>query len=33
LGRALLRKRLEDEVSVETPAGARVYVIVSIEYG
>jgi transcription elongation factor GreB len=33
LGRALLRKGLDDEVVVETPGGARVYVIVSIEYG
>jgi transcription elongation factor GreB len=32
LGRALLRKRLDEQVVVETPAGARVYVIVSIEY-
>jgi transcription elongation factor GreB len=32
LGYALLRKGLEDEVSVETPAGRRVYLIVSIEY-
>lgn len=32
LGRALLRKRLEEEVVVETPGGARAYVIVSIEY-
>jgi transcription elongation factor GreB len=32
LGRALLRKGLEDEVVVETPGGARVYVIVSIDY-
>ena len=32
LGRALLRKRLDDEITVETPGGARVYLIVSIEY-
>ena len=32
LGRALLRKRLDDEVVVETPGGARAYAIVSIEY-
>ena len=32
LGRALLRKRLDEEVVVETPGGARAYVIVSIEY-
>jgi len=32
LGRSLLRRGIDDEVSVETPAGNRVYVIVSIEY-
>ena len=32
LGRALLRRRIDDEVTVETPAGHRMYVIVSIEY-
>jgi transcription elongation factor GreB len=32
LGRALLRRRLDEEVVVETPGGARVYVIVSVEY-
>ena len=32
LGRALLRRRLDEEVVVETPSGARTYVIVSIEY-
>lgn len=32
LGRALLRKRLDEEVVVETPGGARAYLIVSIEY-
>jgi transcription elongation factor GreB len=32
LGRALLAKRLEEEVSVQAPGGTRVYVIVSIEY-
>jgi transcription elongation factor GreB len=32
LGRALLRRRLDEEVLVETPGGARAYVIVSIEY-
>jgi transcription elongation factor GreB len=32
LGRALLRRALDEEVTVETPAGSRVYVIVSIEY-
>jgi len=32
LGRSLLTRRLDDEVSVETPGGSRVYVIVAIEY-
>jgi transcription elongation factor GreB len=32
LGRALMRKRLDDEFSVETPAGLRTFVIVAIEY-
>jgi len=32
LGRALLRRRTDEEVTVETPAGPRVYLIVSIEY-
>jgi transcription elongation factor GreB len=32
LGAALLRRTLDDEVSVETPAGSRSFVIVSIEY-
>jgi transcription elongation factor GreB len=32
LGRALLRRSLDEEVSVETPAGTRLYVIVAIEY-
>ncbi len=32
LGRSLLTRRLDDEVSVETPSGSRVYVIVAIEY-
>lgn len=32
LGRALLRKRVDDEVSIETPAGSRDFVIVAIEY-
>ena len=32
LGRALLRKGLDDEVTVEAPGGLRVYVIVAIEY-
>jgi transcription elongation factor GreB len=32
LGRALLRRALDDEVSVETPGGRCVYVIVAVEY-
>jgi len=32
LGRALLRRRTDEEVTVETPAGPRVYLIMSIEY-
>ena len=32
LGRALLRRRIDEEVVVETPGGARAYFIVSIEY-
>jgi len=32
LGRALLRRALDEEVTVETPAGSRVYLIVAIEY-
>jgi transcription elongation factor GreB len=32
LGKALLRRRTNEEVTVETPAGPRIYVIVSIEY-
>jgi len=32
LGRALLRKALHDEVTVETPRGGCAYLIVSIEY-
>jgi transcription elongation factor GreB len=33
LGRALLRRGLDDEVTVETPAGSRAFVIVAIDYG
>jgi transcription elongation factor GreB len=33
LARALLKKTLDDEVSVRTPAGESVYVIVAIAYG
>jgi transcription elongation factor GreB len=32
LGRALLSRRLDDEVTVEAPGGSRVLVIVGIEY-
>ena len=32
LGRALLGKAIDDEVKVETPAGAKTYVIVSVRY-
>ena len=32
LGRALLSRRLDDEVTVETPGGSRVLVIVAIDY-
>jgi transcription elongation factor GreB len=32
LGKALLRRRTNEEVTVETPAGPRIYVIVSIGY-
>jgi transcription elongation factor GreB len=32
LGRALLRRRIEEEVTVETPVGNRLYLIVAIEY-
>jgi transcription elongation factor GreB len=33
LGRALLRKALDDEVTVELPGGARKFIIVAIDYG
>src|SRR3954465_5552656 len=33
MGRALLRKALDDEVTVELPGGARKFVIVEITYG
>jgi len=33
LGRALMKKALDDEVTVEVPGGTRTYVIVDIEYG
>lgn len=32
LGRALLRKRIDDEVRVEVPGGAKAYVVVAIRY-
>ena len=32
LGRALLRRRLDDEITVEAPGGSRVLIIVAIEY-
>jgi transcription elongation factor GreB len=32
LGRALLRRRLDEQIAVATPAGDRTYLIVSIEY-
>jgi transcription elongation factor GreB len=32
LGRALLRRRLDEQVAVATPAGERTYLIVAIEY-
>jgi len=32
LGRALLTRRLDDEISVEAPGGSRSYVIVAIDY-
>ncbi len=32
LGRALLRKALDDEVRVETPTGVKTYVIVAVRY-
>jgi transcription elongation factor GreB len=32
LGRALLRRRLDEQIAVATPAGERCYLIVSIEY-
>jgi transcription elongation factor GreB len=33
LGRALLRKAVDDEVTVELPAGVRTFVVVDIRYG
>jgi transcription elongation factor GreB len=33
LGRALLRKGVEDQVTVQLPAGERTFVVLSISYG
>jgi len=33
LGRALLRKSLDEEVTVELPGGPRTYAVVAIDYG
>jgi transcription elongation factor GreB len=33
LGRALLGKRLDDELTVETPAGRRKWIVASVAYG
>ena len=32
LGKALLRRRIDEEITVETPSGSRIYAIVAIEY-
>ena len=32
LGKTLLRRRIDEEITVTTPAGDRIFVIVSIEY-
>ena len=32
LGRALMRKALDDEVKVEVPGGAKTYVVVGVRY-
>jgi transcription elongation factor GreB len=32
LGRALMKKALDDEVSVEVPGGVRTLVVVKVEY-
>jgi transcription elongation factor GreB len=32
LGKALLRRRIDEEVTVEAPGGSRLYLIVAIEY-
>jgi len=33
LARAVLKRRIDDEFEVQTPAGTRSYVIVAVEYG
>jgi len=33
LGRALLGKRLDDEIKVEVPGGVKMYVVVGVRYG
>jgi transcription elongation factor GreB len=33
LGRALMRKGIDDEVRVELPGGSRTYVVVAVSYG
>jgi transcription elongation factor GreB len=33
LGRALMRKGLEDEITVQLPAGERTFVVLDICYG
>jgi transcription elongation factor GreB len=32
LGRALLGKRLDDEIKVEVPGGVKMYVVVGVRY-
>jgi transcription elongation factor GreB len=32
LGRALMRKALDDEVKVELPGGVKTYVVVGVRY-
>jgi transcription elongation factor GreB len=32
LGRALLTRTVDEEVTIEAPGGSRIYVIVAIEY-
>ena len=33
LGRALMRKAVDDEVTVELPAGVRTFVVLEVRYG